>query len=243
MLGKRLPLAKEWVRGFQMIYRSFFCLAAALLLAACAETAPQDRSARILFMGDSLLAWHGATGQSVSDSVEDYLGEEVIDRSVPGAQMIYGLPISGALGMSIPKQYRPGPWTWIVVNGGGNDLWLGCGCKRCDTEMDRLISSDGQNGSIPALVRRLRSTGAQVIYTGYLRSPGVGSMIEHCRNEGDELEARIARAADAMDGVYFLSLADLVPEGDRSFHAADMIHPSVRGSRTIGAMIAGIIRR
>ena len=213
------------------------------MLSGCAETVPTSREggARILAMGDSLLAWHGAIGKSVSDAVEDTLGEEVIDRSVVGARVIYSLPVSGAMGLNIGKQYRPGPWEWIVLNGGGNDLWLGCGCKRCEARMDRMISADGTSGEIPALVSRLRTSGAQVLYTGYLRSPGVGSPIEHCRNEGDELERRLARMAARMEGVHFLSLKGLVPEGDRSFHAGDMIHPSIKASRRIGEMIAGII--
>lgn len=43
-------------------------------------------------------------------------------------------------------------------------------------------------------------------------------------------------------GVHFISLADLVPHGDRSYHAADMIHPSVKASRAIAARIAAVIR-
>ena len=58
----------------------------------------------------------------------------------------------------------------------------------------------------------------------------------------DELEARIARLAASDPGFHFLSLADLVPPGDRSFHAADMIHPSVKASSAIGQGIARIIR-
>ena len=44
-------------------------------------------------------------------------------------------------------------------------------------------------------------------------------------------------------GVQFLSLADLVPYGDRSYHGIDMIHPSRKASRIIGRMVADLIRR
>ncbi|HGG03909.1 MAG TPA: SGNH/GDSL hydrolase family protein [Aliiroseovarius sp.] len=189
-------------------------------------------------MGDSLLAAHGLSGNAVSDVAAATLGEPVTDRSVAGARIIYGLPISGALGMKIAKQYRKGPWDWVVLNGGGNDLWLGCGCNRCERRLTRLISQDGQDGKIPKLVKTLRDDGARVLYVGYLRSPGVGSPIESCRDEGDVLEARISAMAAADDGVYFLSLADLVPYGDRSFHMVDMIHPSRKASAIIGRMIA-----
>lgn len=211
-------------------------------LAGCGASVTRGEAPRILAMGDSLLAWNRTRGRSIPDMVEAALGEPVLDRSVLGARMIYALPITGAMGMNIAKQYRKGSWDWVILNGGGNDLWLGCGCARCAHRIERMISEDGRNGRIPDLVRHLRAAGARVIYTGYLRSPGRGSLIEHCREEGRVFEGRIARMATAVEGVYFLSLEGLVPHGDRSYHAFDMIHPSVKASREIGARIAGIIR-
>ncbi|MBY6057704.1 SGNH/GDSL hydrolase family protein [Leisingera daeponensis] len=213
-----------------------------LLLSACGDTVPAGQSPRILAMGDSLLAWHSLAGKSISDTVARELQEPVVDRSVSAARIIYKLPISGAAGMNIRKQYTPGKWDWVIVNGGGNDLWLGCGCFACNRKMDRLISSDGRTGAIPGMLAELRATGARVIYVGYLRSPGVGSMIEHCRDEGNELEARIDRLADMDEGIFFLSNKDMVPYGDRSYHALDMIHPSVKASSEIGRKVAEIIR-
>ncbi|MFY0311978.1 SGNH/GDSL hydrolase family protein [Leisingera sp. D0M16] len=193
-------------------------------------------------MGDSLLAWHSLSGKSVTDAVARELQEPVVDRSVSAARVIYKLPISGAAGMNIRKQYTPGKWDWVIVNGGGNDLWLGCGCFACNRKMDKLISSDGRQGAIPGMLSELRATGAKVIYVGYLRSPGVGSLIEHCRDEGNELESRIERLAALDEGIYFVSNKDLVPYGDRSYHALDMIHPSVKGSSEIGRKVAAIIQ-
>lgn len=216
-------------------------LAAGLLLSACGETVTREDQARILLMGDSLMAVHRGVDRAVSQMVERDLGEEVVDRSVVGARMIYALPVSGAAGLNIPKQYRPGKWDWVVLNGGGNDLWLGCGCMLCNTKMDRLISEDGRQGVIPGFVSRLRQAGAKVLYVGYLRSPGLGSPIEYCRDEGDELERRIGSLAKLDAGVYFLSLKDLVPYGDRSYHAIDMIHPSLKASAAIAERIATII--
>jgi len=214
-----------------------------LALTACGETVTKDNDARILLLGDSMMAAHGGAGKAVSHAVERALGEAVVDRSVLGARMNYILPVSGAAGLNIPKQYRSGNWEWVIVNGGGNDLWLGCGCAFCNRKMDSLISEDGRRGTIPSMVSRARQDGAKVLYVGYLRSPGVGSPIERCRDEGDELEARIGKLAALDAGVYFLSLADLVPHGDRSFHAVDMIHPSVKASSAIGKRIASIIGR
>lgn len=225
-------MRKVWALAFLLI----------LLLPGCGEVATRGDGSRILAMGDSLLAWHGMTGHSIPDRLETYLGEPVTDRSVSGARMIYNLPITGAMGMSIPRQYRPGAWDWVVLNGGGNDLWMGCGCRACADRMDRIISADGTAGEIPHLVRRMRDAGSRVIFLGYLRSPGFGSPIEHCRNEGAIFDARLARMAAADPGVLFLSLGDLVPEGDKSFHALDRIHPSRKGSAAIARRIAGLIR-
>ncbi len=218
-----------------------FC--ALFALASCGEAVTRDDQARILLVGDSLMAANGGVGKAISHSVERELDEQVIDRSVIGARMIYALPISGAAGLNIPKQYRPGKWDWVIVNGGGNDLWLGCGCSLCDTKMERLISEDGRKGAIPGFVSQLRQDGAKVLYVGYLRSPGLGSPIEYCKDEGDELERRIDKLARLDKGIYFLSLADLVPPGDRSYHAFDMIHPSSKASAEIGKRIAAVIGR
>ena len=168
-------------------------------------------------MGDSLLAMHKLAGRSVSASVERELGVRVTDMSVAGARFLYRLPISGALGLNITKQYRKGDWDWVVLNGGGNDLWLGCACMRCAGKMD------------------------QVIFGGYLRTPGVTSPVEHCTDEGAEMDRRVALLAGLDRGVHFLPLADLVPHGDRSYHGIDLIHPSLKGSRVIGQRIAEII--
>lgn len=224
--------------------RGIFWIPALLLaLAGCGEEVSRDAPARILLMGDSMMAAHQGQGKAVSHSVERHLGEQVIDRSVVGARMIYALPISGAAGMNIPKQYRAGTWDWVILNGGGNDLWLGCGCIACNGKMNRLISKDGRDGVVPGLVSKLRQDGAKVLFVGYLRSPGLGSPIEYCKDEAQEFESRVAELAALDDGIHFLSLTDLVPHGDRSYHALDMIHPSVKASRKIGERIAGIIGR
>lgn len=201
----------------------------------------EGNSARILMMGDSLLAMHKLAGQSVGATLRAALGEPVVDNSIAGARFLYRLPISGALGLNIAKQYRGGAWDWVVLNGGGNDLWLGCGCSRCERRLDRLISDTGRRGVIPGLVSRLRQSGAQVIFVGYLRTPGADSPIEHCADEGDALDARMARLAALDEGVHFLPLADMVPHGDLSYHALDRIHPSIKGSRAIGLRIARLI--
>ncbi|WP_370399335.1 SGNH/GDSL hydrolase family protein [Sulfitobacter sp. JB4-11] len=212
----------------------------ALCLFSTALTANEPM--RVLVMGDSFMTTNAAAGQAVPHQLERGLGVKIRSQAIMGARFGYNLPITGALGMNIAKQYRAGDWDWVVMNGGGNDLWMGCGCTRCKRRLNRLISPDGRKGSIPATVARARASGARVIYVGYLRSPGLGSPIEHCKKVGDALEARIAVMAKQDPGVSFVSLADMVPHGDASFHALDMIHPSPKGSAAAAKRVVAAIR-
>lgn len=223
--------------------RPLIALLSLLLLSGCGEVVTSStKDARILLMGDSMMAANRGSGRSVAHGIERQLGEEVIDRSVYAARMIYILPISGAAGLSIPAQQQKGNWDWVVLNGGGNDLVFGCICGRCDGMVDRLISADATAGAIPALVSRIRKTGAKVVWAGYLRNPGLFTPIRSCKVYGDELDRRLARL-DARDpGMIFLPMSDVVPTGDPSLHQADMVHPSPKGSAAIAARIAAAIR-
>ncbi|MEO0502296.1 MAG: SGNH/GDSL hydrolase family protein [Pseudomonadota bacterium] len=224
-----------------MMRRVFCALVALFLLTGCVEPVPSDSEARIMTMGDSLLAWNAPSGRSVSDALEARLGQPVVDRSVSGASYLYPLPISGSLGLRIERQFVSGDWDWVVLNGGGNDLWLGCGCGRCARQLERLITADGSDGAIPSLIARLRAQGTRVAYVGYLRTPGFRSPVEGCVAIGTALEGRIAVLAARDPGVVFVSNTDLVPDGDRSFHDSDLLHPSPKGSAAIAARLARVI--
>ena len=223
--------------------RQFIALLTLAIMAALGTPiTAQTAQKKVLVMGDSMLASHRISGRAVSHTIRRATGMKVNDNSVLGARIIYRLPITGSMGLNIGKQFRKGNWDWVVLNGGGNDLWLGCGCSKYDRKLNQLAAKNGSGaGEIPKLIAKIRRTGAKVIYVGYLRSPGAGSPIEHCRNDGDELERRIKAFTNRVDGIYHVSLRDLVPNGDRSFHGADMIHPSLKGSRAIGKRIARIM--
>ncbi len=220
--------------------RSLVSLFGLLLLFACGEPVTPD--ARIMLMGDSLMASNRAAEKSVADSMEVLLEEAVTDRSVAGARYFYHLPISGAAGVRLTEQYRPNAWDWVVLNGGGNDLLFGCGCGACDGMLDRLVAKDGRSGAIPSFVARIRQSGAKVIYVGYLRNPGRWTPIKACGPAGNELDARLTRMAQFDVGVTFLPIADLVPRGDTSYHQLDRIHPSPKGSLAIAQRIVRQIK-
>ena len=214
-----------------------------ILMAVPFAGATAKEPMRILVLGDSFMTSNASKGFAVPHVLKEQLGANVKSKATTGARYVYRLPITGSLGLNISKQFVPGRWDWVVMNGGGNDLWLGCGCTRCQKRLNRLIAPDGMSGKIPTLVSRARQTGARVLYVGYLRSPGANSPIEHCKDEGDALEARIEVMATRDAGVAFVSLADMVPTGDRSYHALDMIHPSAKGSIAAGKRIADAIER
>lgn len=223
--------------------RPLLMLLTILLLGSCGEMVTEStKDARILMMGDSMMAANRTSGRSVGIALERQLGEDVIDRSVYAARIIYALPLTGAAGLSIPAQYQKGEWDWVVLNGGGNDLMFGCACGYCGGMVDRLISKDATAGAIPQLVSRLRKGGAKVVWAGYLRNPGLFTPVRPCKVFGDELDRRLARL-DARDpGMVFVPMSDLVPAGDPTLHQQDLMHPSPKGSAAIAARIAAAIR-
>lgn len=224
------------------MFKQLCFVASFALLSGCGETVGPNTQARILLLGDSMMAANSAENQTVADGIEQILGEEVIDRSVIAARYFYILPITGAAGLRLDAQYRPGPWKWVVLNGGGNDLLFGGGCGASTTQLDRLVSPDGKRGAIPAFVAKLRTSGARVLYVGYLRNPGRGTPIKACGPAGNEMDRRLAKMAALDKGVDFMPLSDLVPYGDISYHQLDRIHPSIKGSQAIAARIAEHIK-
>ncbi|KIC43315.1 hypothetical protein RA27_08540 [Ruegeria sp. ANG-R] len=213
------------------------------LLSCCQEMPANAPDARIIAVGDSLLAWNATSGNSIPDVVERSIGEPVLDRSASAAWLRTGFGVDGSPESGVQAQFVPGEWDWAIVNGGGNDLMLGCGCIRCGGVISTMISEDGQRGQVPDFLRRIRDGGTQVIYVGYLRSPGLITPIEHCKDEGDEFEARITRLAQMEDGITFVSVQDVAHPGDASYFSFDLIHPSRKSSRIIGERIAQIIKQ
>lgn len=218
--------------------KRLFLLLSLVLLAACGETVPQgDASARMLLLGDSMMAWNRTSGRSVGQVLEAGTQQEVIDRSVIGARFFWPLPLTGGAGLRLTSQYRDGDWDWVVMNGGGNDLLFGCACSLCNGTLDRLIAPDGRAGAIPAFVKSIRDSGARVLYVGYMRNPGVQTPVKGCGPAANELDRRLTLLQGLDPGFVFVPVSDLVPWRDTSFHDFDLIHPSAKGSREIALRI------
>jgi lysophospholipase L1-like esterase len=168
--------------------------------------------------------------------MEAELERDVVNRAALGAQIRAG-GLSSLGGLSIPDQLSAGPWNWIVMNGGANDLGFSCGCTRCDGEIDLLISGDATTGAIPDLIARARAQGAKVLWAGYYRAPDTTSF-RGCRPGLVELERRIAIHARTTEGVFFFDTEDVLDPAKPSLLDKDRTHPSVEGSAVIGRFLA-----
>lgn len=216
--------------SFRMIA---FCSLA--VLTGCG-LAPKQAGGDILVIGDSVLAWnHGTVGRVVASET----GRKVVSRAALGAQVDASAARS-ALGLSIPGQLSDGPWNWIIMDGGANDLVSACGCAGCDDEVDTLISADGSSGSIPALISGARATGAQVLWMGYYQAPESASFA-NCRASLVEMERRIEAYAKSRIGIHFVDAETVVDPLDPRMYSPDMTHPSRRGSEIIGSFLAQTI--
>lgn len=93
--------------------------------------APRQTGGDILVIGDSVMAWNRSAAADTGSVLEGELGRNVVNRATLGAQIRAG-GLGSLGGLSIPDQLSAGPWNWIAMNGGANDLGFSCGCTRCD---------------------------------------------------------------------------------------------------------------
>ena len=119
-------------------------------LLGCQEMPSSQPDAKVIAVGDSLMAWNAATGSSIPDVVEQEIGRPVVDRTVSAAWVQTRFSKDGKPETGVQAQFVDRNWDWAIVNGGGNDLLLGCGCMKCDAVLDKMISKDGQSGQKPS---------------------------------------------------------------------------------------------
>ena len=206
-------------------------LACAGLVGACDEYEfPSD--ATMLAVGDSILSWHKEVGDSIPQVAGRELGAVMGNASEPGA------PLLGDDDWTIPIQYRTGPWSWVVINGGANDLMDECDCRNCDTVMNRILSPDGDAGGLRRLAERAVSEGARVAVVGYMNLLPDSEESPRCNDELDDLRARQRAMADSMPNAVYVSAAEVMDGTDARMYDDDKLHPSVRGSRGIGLLLA-----
>ena len=205
-----------------MIGRLFLCL----LLAACA--APQRAEITMLAVGDSVLAWNRLSGGDIPRVAAAATGRAVDNRSAIGARFLGG----------IPDQYRNGPWDWVIVNGGANDLRGTCGCDGCDDTLDALIAPDGQGGAMADFARSVAAQGHGVVLLGYYGTSVAGGPFAACGDELTELSRRLALLAKGDPAIIFVDARSAIDPYDLSLYARDLAHPSSAGAALIGRQIA-----
>lgn len=206
------------------------------------DALPDAGTPSILAIGDSILAWHGATCQSIPDQASLALGRAILNRAMSGRRLSDGDSTD-----DIPHQYvQGGGWDWVIVTGGGNDVAEECGCNggggstSCEAKVDEVIAEDG-TGELVDLLDVIAADGPKVLLVGYYAFPQ-DSEWSGCSPYFLTLAERQAALAAARDGVEFLDLAALVyPEADPDPYFLDRVHPSTDAAARIGAEIAGII--
>lgn len=215
-------------------------VAAAASLVACAGGPDPGRGA-ILAIGDSVMAWNGDAG--IPEVLSAALQRPVRDAAQSLARVRQPNPVAARLGFDIARQWRTnrGPWGWVVLTGGANDLRPFCETPEAQTALDALAGPGG-GGALFELVARIRATGAGVAYVGYYDGRvGAETGFTPCQPLFDVLTARMAAVARGDPGLIVLDASDVIDPTDPSLYAADDNHPSVEGSRRIGTALAARI--
>lgn len=213
--------------------------ALALLLSAC-DSGGESRligegDPTVLVIGDSVMEWNRSEDASVADVIAALTARAVQNNAVSGSLLSGG-------GEDIRDQYEPGPWEWVVMDGGANDLGETCGCGPCGDVLNDLASPDGIRGAYPDFVRRLVSDGAGVLVMGYYMAPtGAETEFTACADDLEELNRRLQAMASATDRVTFAPATEVIDPDNREHYDEDLVHPSIEGSRLIGELFANII--
>jgi acyl-CoA thioesterase-1 len=208
---------------------------------AAVRALPDDR--QVLAIGDSLLAWHRPRGQSIPDYLSLELGTRVLNRAVNGSQVLTAPSDPTA----IPNQYLVGDWSWVVIDGGGNDLNQACTCGvDCGPVLDALLDPDEGAGAMPELVQRALDDGASVALIGYYPIPPSGWYgLGECGGAIEALSARYEAWAGKKRGVTFVDFGEVVRGYDKDPEAYDFdhVHPDPAGAEALGELLAEVIGR
>ena len=72
---------------------------------ATEDEVTEDQTARILAIGDSLMAWHTLTGLSIPDIISRELEEPTANRSIGGARLLFKVPFLGDMPLIGPMLF------------------------------------------------------------------------------------------------------------------------------------------
>ncbi len=211
------------------------------LFALGAPSAAFAEKQQVLVVGDSLLDWHRIRGTSIPQVLARQTGWKVRNRASTGAAMSGKVDETNPRTV-IPGQYEDGPWDWVVINGGGNDMLFKCGCARCNKVLNRILSKDGKRGILADLVKRAKADGAQVVMVGYIGNPRP-NLFSGCKDEVLELVRRQKLLAGRDRSVFYFSTREIIDINKRASFALDGFHPSQKSTRRIGAYLAATMKQ
>jgi hypothetical protein len=193
----------------------------------CADLSDLSSSADVLLIGDSVFDWNAETCSDVGDFISFALDARIQDRAVGGSWLDH--PDEE----DIFSSYFSGDWSWVILDGGANDLNESCGCDCPASLLDGLISPELDRGAMPELTQRALNDGARVLLLGYYE-PQPGSEFEGCLDELEILSARYAALAETTPELTFVDARGILdPVGSPEAYAADGIHLSELGSGRI----------
>ncbi|MEL6178198.1 MAG: SGNH/GDSL hydrolase family protein [Myxococcota bacterium] len=187
----------------------------------------------VLAIGDSILAFHSDEGRSIPDYIAQETGLTVTNESVGGSFMLGD-------SRTIPSQYVTGDWSWVVIDGGGNDINDGCWCNDpCATDsINAILSPDGTSGVLVSLVDRITTDGAQIVLLDYYDFPVGGLNSPTCQTYFSILTERYTAFASTRDNVLFIDMGDAVDyRTNPEYLAEDQLHPSPAASEAVGRLI------
>ncbi len=204
--------------------------------------------ATILAVGDSIMAMNGQLCQGVPGHAALALGRYVQDHSVGGRRLDHPDSDDDIMG-----QYEPGPWEWVVMTGGGNDMIQECACnveghdeRGCWDTVDSLVDLETGAGEIYDFLAQVRAdegNAATVVLLGYY--PFTDSSMANfdgCNAYLPTLNERYRTLAEQEPDLLYLATderMDLQTHPERIWF--DGVHPSVEGSAALGALVAETI--
>jgi acyl-CoA thioesterase I len=187
----------------------------------------------LLAVGDSVFDYNTENGESIPEVAASKLGIAVQNNAIGGSHL------SSNNGESITETYEPGDWSWVLVDGGANDLNDECSCGDCEVLLDELISPDSTGGIMSEFVDQIQGDGHPVALMGYYMLPeGAEYGFANCVDTIIELNSRYTALAEQVEGVYYIDAGEVITPDQSELYDTDNVHPSVEGSRVLGEFIA-----
>lgn len=237
-------------------------LAVPLLLAGCEEMncdvvealpggprAVPPSAPAYLGLGDSIVSLYAPQCLGVMACAGLELGRYIEDHSTGGDRLTS--PVDG---VDIMHQYTHGPWEWVIMNGGGNDLVQECGCKfeghdprACEDVLDSLAVPAAGTGDLFQFIDMVKADTndtASILIIGYYEFPeSSAENRDNCNPYVLELALRYRQTAEQYEDVFFLDTREVMDfDMHPEFFTLDHDHPSYEGAEAIGGMVADLIK-